>query len=204
MLDSLALYIHWPFCVSKCPYCDFNSHVAAAIDQHAWLDAYRTEIARAAAETGGRMLRSIFFGGGTPSLMAPEVVAGVIAAAADGWRFANDIEITLEANPGSVERGRFAAYAEAGVNRLSMGVQALNDDDLRRLGRAMRLWDQPAHEVVALRTGHSREVRQLHQRLFYRPLLSTTAAPPSSLSACPPASFITRMADSRATRELPW
>lgn len=132
---GFALYVHWPFCTSKCPYCDFNSHVAAAIDQRAWLEAYRTEIARAAAETGGRVLRSIFFGGGTPSLMAPEVVAGVIAAAADGWRFANDIEITLEANPGSVERGRFAAYAEAGVNRLSMGVQALNDADLRRLGR---------------------------------------------------------------------
>ena len=132
---GFALYVHWPFCTSKCPYCDFNSHVAAAIDQHAWLDAYRTEIARAAAETGGRVLRSIFFGGGTPSLMAPEVVAGVIAAAADRWRFSNDIEINLEANPGSVERGRFAAYAEAGVNRLSMGVQALNDADLRRLGR---------------------------------------------------------------------
>lgn len=132
---GFGLYVHWPFCASKCPYCDFNSHVAQAIDQRAWLDAYRREIARIAAQTGPRVLNSIFFGGGTPSLMAPEVVAGVIEAATQGWRPANDIEITLEANPGSVERGRFRAYADAGVNRLSMGVQALNDDDLRRLGR---------------------------------------------------------------------
>lgn len=132
---GFGLYVHWPFCASKCPYCDFNSHVAAVIDQRAWLEAYRAEIARVAGETGGRVLRSIFFGGGTPSLMDPEVVGGVIDAARAGWGFANDIEITLEANPGSVERGRFRAYAEAGVNRLSMGVQALNDADLRRLGR---------------------------------------------------------------------
>lgn len=132
---GFGLYVHWPFCASKCPYCDFNSHVTARIEQAAWLDAYRLEIARISAETPGRVLRSIFFGGGTPSLMEPEVVAGVIAAARAGWGFSNDIEITLEANPGSVERGRFAAYAEAGVNRLSMGVQALNDHDLRRLGR---------------------------------------------------------------------
>ena len=132
---GFALYVHWPFCASKCPYCDFNSHVVASIDQRAWLLAYKAEIARIAAETLGRVLRSIFFGGGTPSLMAPEVVEGVIGAARAGWGFANDIEITLEANPGSVERGRFAAYADAGVGRLSMGVQALNDADLRRLGR---------------------------------------------------------------------
>ena len=132
---GFALYVHWPFCASKCPYCDFNSHVVASIDQRAWLSAYKAEIARIAAETPGRVLRSIFFGGGTPSLMAPEVVEGVIGAARAGWGFANDIEITLEANPGSVERGRFAAYADAGVGRLSMGVQALNDADLRRLGR---------------------------------------------------------------------
>lgn len=132
---GFGLYVHWPFCASKCPYCDFNSHVATAIDQRAWLEAYRAEIVRVAAETPGRVLRSIFFGGGTPSLMEPEVVAGVIDAARAGWGFANDIEITMEANPGSVERGRFGGYADAGVNRLSMGVQALNDIDLRRLGR---------------------------------------------------------------------
>ncbi len=132
---GFGLYVHWPFCASKCPYCDFNSHVASAIDQRRWLDAYRTEIARLGQQTPGRVLGSIFFGGGTPSLMDPAVVAGVIEAARSAWRFANDIEITLEANPGSVERGRFAGYADAGVGRLSMGIQALNDADLRRLGR---------------------------------------------------------------------
>lgn len=132
---GFALYVHWPFCAAKCPYCDFNSHVTASIDQGRWLAAYRSEIARLGRETPGRVLNSIFFGGGTPSLMAPETVAGVIEAARIAWPFANDIEITLEANPTSVETGRFRAYAEAGVNRVSMGVQALNDDDLRRLGR---------------------------------------------------------------------
>lgn len=132
---GFGLYVHWPFCASKCPYCDFNSHVAAGIEQEAWLAAYRADIARVAQQVPGRVLGSIFFGGGTPSLMAPETVAGVIDAARAAWLFANDIEITLEANPTSVERGRFAGFAAAGVNRLSMGVQALNDDDLRRLGR---------------------------------------------------------------------
>ncbi len=132
---GFALYVHWPFCAAKCPYCDFNSHVAASIDQGRWLAAYRVELARLGAELPGRVLNSIFFGGGTPSLMAPETVAGVIEAARAIWPFANDIEITLEANPTSVETGRFRAYADAGVNRVSMGMQALNDDDLRRLGR---------------------------------------------------------------------
>jgi putative oxygen-independent coproporphyrinogen III oxidase len=132
---GFALYVHWPFCAAKCPYCDFNSHVAATIDQPRWLAAYRREIARLGAETPGRVLNSIFFGGGTPSLIAPDTVAGVIEAARAAWPFANDIEITLEANPTSVETGRFRGYADAGVNRISMGVQALNDEDLRRLGR---------------------------------------------------------------------
>ena len=132
---GFALYVHWPFCAAKCPYCDFNSHVAASIDQPRWLAAYRTEIARLGAELPGRVLNSIFFGGGTPSLMAPETVAAVIEAARAQWPFANDIEITLEANPTSIETGRFRAYADGGVNRVSMGMQALNDDDLRRLGR---------------------------------------------------------------------
>lgn len=132
---GFALYVHWPFCAAKCPYCDFNSHVTASIDQSRWLAAYQAEIARLGAETPGRVLNSIFFGGGTPSLMAPETVAGVIEAARIAWPFANDIEITLEANPTSVETGRFRAYADGGVNRVSMGMQALNDDDLRRLGR---------------------------------------------------------------------
>ncbi|MDS9466828.1 radical SAM family heme chaperone HemW [Paracoccus sp. MBLB3053] len=132
---GFALYVHWPFCAAKCPYCDFNSHVTSGIDQARWLDAYRAEIARLGTDAPGRVLNSIFFGGGTPSLMAPETVNGVIEAARAQWAFANDIEITLEANPTSVEMGRFRAYADGGVNRVSMGVQALNDADLRRLGR---------------------------------------------------------------------
>ncbi len=132
---GFGLYVHWPFCEAKCPYCDFNSHVSREIDQKQWLDAYLTELHRSAAETPDRVLNTIFFGGGTPSLMDPETVAAVIDEARALWRPANDMEITLEANPGSVEAGRFAAYRDAGVNRISMGVQALNDDDLRRLGR---------------------------------------------------------------------
>ncbi len=132
---GFGLYIHWPFCQSKCPYCDFNSHVAATIDQRRWRDAYLREIARIGAETQGRVLETVFFGGGTPSLMQPEVVADVLAAVRATWPMVNDPEITLEANPGSVEAGRFRAFHEAGVNRVSMGVQALKDDDLRRLGR---------------------------------------------------------------------
>lgn len=132
---GFGLYIHWPFCQSKCPYCDFNSHVAATIDQRRWRDAYVREIARVAEETRGRVLETVFFGGGTPSLMEPEVVADVLDAVRAGWPMVNDPEITLEANPGSVEAGRFRGFAQAGVNRVSMGVQALNDADLRRLGR---------------------------------------------------------------------
>lgn len=132
---GFGLYVHWPFCQAKCPYCDFNSHVAREIDQTAWTRAYLEEISRVAEQLPGRVLNSVFFGGGTPSLMHPDTVAAVIEAARAGWAFANDIEITLEANPGSVESGRFAGYRDAGVNRVSMGIQALNDADLRRLGR---------------------------------------------------------------------
>jgi len=132
---GFGLYVHWPFCEAKCPYCDFNSHVSRTIDQRAWRDGYLAELKRAAAETSGRVLNAVFFGGGTPSLMDPDVVADVIAAIKTHWPTANDLEITLEANPGSVEAGRFAAYRAAGVNRISMGIQALNDEDLRRLGR---------------------------------------------------------------------
>ncbi|SPJ27022.1 radical SAM family heme chaperone HemW [Falsiruegeria mediterranea] len=132
---GFGLYVHWPFCEAKCPYCDFNSHVSRQIDQSAWVDAYLLELERYAVQTPGRVLNTIFFGGGTPSLMAPETVDAVIQAARGHWHAANDMEITLEANPGSVEAGRFAGYRDAGVNRISMGIQALNDEDLRRLGR---------------------------------------------------------------------
>lgn len=132
---GFGLYLHWPFCQSKCPYCDFNSHVAAQIDQRRWQRAYLSEIDRVGALTKGRVLNSVFFGGGTPSLMEPELVAAILERVRATWTPANDIEITLEANPGSVEGGRFRGYAEAGVNRISMGIQALNDRDLQRLGR---------------------------------------------------------------------
>jgi oxygen-independent coproporphyrinogen-3 oxidase len=132
---GFGLYIHWPFCEAKCPYCDFNSHVSRSIDQKAWRDGYLAELSRASAETPGRILNSVFFGGGTPSLMDPDIVADIITAIRKQWPNSNDLEITLEANPGSVEAARFAAYRDAGVNRISMGVQALNDADLKRLGR---------------------------------------------------------------------
>ncbi|MDQ0247971.1 oxygen-independent coproporphyrinogen-3 oxidase [Sphingomonas kyeonggiensis] len=132
----LALYVHWPFCVSKCPYCDFNSHVRESVDQAAWRTAMLADLAHEAAELPGRRLGSIFFGGGTPSLMPPETVAAVIEAAERHWGFEPGIEITLEANPSSVEAARFADIASAGVNRVSLGLQALDDDALRFLGRA--------------------------------------------------------------------
>jgi len=132
---GFGLYVHWPFCQAKCPYCDFNSHVSAKIDQKAWVRAYISELERYRELLPGRVLNSIFFGGGTPSLMHPDSVAAVIDTARDIWPFANDIEISLEANPGSVEATRFAGYRDAGVNRISMGIQALNDEDLKRLGR---------------------------------------------------------------------
>jgi oxygen-independent coproporphyrinogen-3 oxidase len=132
---GFGLYVHWPFCASKCPYCDFNSHVSKSIDQRRWGRAFVCEIDRAGSETSGRVLNTVFFGGGTPSLMEPEIVEMVLERIRATWTSANDLEVTLEANPGSVESGRFRAYAEAGVNRLSMGIQALNDVDLRRLGR---------------------------------------------------------------------
>ena len=133
----LALYIHWPFCVSKCPYCDFNSHVRASVDQAQWRDALLADLAHEAALLPGRRLGSIFFGGGTPSLMPPATVAALIDAALAAWPAApGGVEITLEANPSSVEAARFADLAAAGVNRVSLGVQALDDAALRFLGRA--------------------------------------------------------------------
>jgi putative oxygen-independent coproporphyrinogen III oxidase len=132
----LALYVHWPFCVSKCPYCDFNSHVRDSVDQAAWRDAMLADLAHEARELPGRTLGSIFFGGGTPSLMPPATVAAVLDAAERAWGFAPDIEITLEANPSSVEAARFADLAAVGVNRVSLGLQALNDEALAFLGRA--------------------------------------------------------------------
>ncbi len=132
---GFGLYLHWPYCQSKCPYCDFNSHVAADIDQNRWRAAYLSEIDRVGRLTQDRVLNSVFFGGGTPSLMEPELVQAVLDRVRATWTMANDLEVTLEANPGSVEMARFAGYATAGVNRISIGIQSLDDDDLRRLGR---------------------------------------------------------------------
>ena len=132
---GFGIYLHWPFCQAKCPYCDFNSHVAATIDQKRWQTAFLSEIDRISHEVPDRIVNTIYFGGGTPSLMDPTLVDAILGRIRDVWPQSNDIEITLEANPTSSEAGRFQAYRDAGVNRISMGFQALNDADLKRLGR---------------------------------------------------------------------
>jgi len=133
---GFGIYLHWPFCAAKCPYCDFNSHVRHdPPDQARWARALTAAIAHDAALVPGRTVTSVFLGGGTPSLMAPATVGAVIDAIAGHWRLASDVEITLEANPSSVEAERFRGYRAAGVNRVSLGVQALNDADLKSLGR---------------------------------------------------------------------
>lgn len=146
---GFGLYLHWPFCQSKCPYCDFNSHVAARVDQPRWLAAFQAEIDRVGALTQGRVLNSVFFGGGTPSLMDPATVQGILDRIRATWSLANDVEITLEANPGSVEASRFEGYARAGVNRVSLGIQSLDADDLRRLGRMHSVDEAQAAIAVA-------------------------------------------------------
>ena len=133
---AFALYVHWPFCVSKCPYCDFNSHVRDAIDEDGWREALLADLAHEARAMPGQRLTSIFFGGGTPSLMAPRTAAAIIAAARHAWQTCDDLEITLEANPNSVEAARFGELAAAGVNRLSLGLQSFDDAALAFLGRA--------------------------------------------------------------------
>jgi putative oxygen-independent coproporphyrinogen III oxidase len=134
--DPLALYVHWPFCVSKCPYCDFNSHVRSTIDLDEWRDALLADLAHEASLLPDRRLTSIFVGGGTPSLMEPATVSAIIRSAREHWQASDDIEITLEANPNSVEADRFADLAAAGVNRLSLGLQSFDDTALAFLGRA--------------------------------------------------------------------
>ena len=133
--EPIAIYVHWPFCHSKCPYCDFNSHVRESIDHAHWRSALLRELDHFAEETAGRRVSSIFFGGGTPSLMQPETVAALIERIRSTWPTGADLEITLEANPTSVEAARFAAFADAGVNRVSLGVQSLDDAALKFLGR---------------------------------------------------------------------
>lgn len=149
---GFGLYLHWPFCQSKCPYCDFNSHVAARIDQSRWLTAFEAEIDRIGALTQGRILNTVFFGGGTPSLMEAATVQGILDRIRATWTLANDVEITLEANPGSVEAARFEGYAKAGVNRVSLGIQSLDPEDLRRLGRMHSVDEAQAAITVAQNT----------------------------------------------------
>ncbi|CUI41635.1 Oxygen-independent coproporphyrinogen-III oxidase 1 [Cognatishimia activa] len=149
---GFGLYIHWPFCQAKCPYCDFNSHVSQKIDQKQWLSAYLSELDRVGSETQGRVLNSVFFGGGTPSLMDPEIVAAILERVHRLWPTANDLEVTLEANPGSVEAAKFADYRLGGVSRISMGVQALNDRDLKRLGRIHSVDEAKAAFDIARKT----------------------------------------------------
>ena len=163
-----ALYIHWPFCLAKCPYCDFNSHVRDGVDTELWQRALLADMAREAEVAGSEPLTSMFFGGGTPSLMPPALVAALIEAAERQWGFAPGIEITLEANPSSVEAGKFETLAQAGINRVSLGLQALDDETLNFLGRlhnareglealatAQRHFDRVSFDLIYARPGQS-------------------------------------------------
>lgn len=163
---GFGVYIHWPFCAAKCPYCDFNSHVRArGVDQRAYARALSAEIAHLAALAPDRTVTSIFFGGGTPSLMEPATVETVLAAIAGAWPVASDVEITLEANPSSAEAEKFAAFARAGVNRISVGVQALDDDALAGLGRL----HGSAEALAAIDTARARFSRVSFDLIYGRP-----------------------------------
>ncbi|AWN46265.1 coproporphyrinogen III oxidase [Methylobacterium terrae] len=163
---GFGVYLHWPFCAAKCPYCDFNSHVRhAAIDQARWRAAFAREIAHAAALAPGRTVTSIFLGGGTPSLMEPATVGALLDAVAGAWSMAPDVEVTLEANPTSVEAGRFRGYRAAGVNRVSLGVQALDDASLRKLGRL----HSTAEALRAVETAAAHFERTSFDLIYARP-----------------------------------
>jgi putative oxygen-independent coproporphyrinogen III oxidase len=166
LTHDLALYIHWPFCLAKCPYCDFNSHVRDQIDQARFATALRRELATEAGRLGRRRLTSVFFGGGTPSLMAPGTVAALLDDAARWFDPAGDLEVTLEANPTSIEAGQLADYRTAGINRVSIGIQSLDDRALRALGRqhsaaeavaalalARRLFEHVSFDLIYARPG---------------------------------------------------
>src|SRR3954447_10573571 len=149
---AFGVYVHWPFCLSKCPYCDFNRHVRhAGIDEARYIRAFAAEIAATARRVPGREVSSIFFGGGTPSLMQPSAVQAILDAIAKHWTVARDVEVTLEANPTSVDATRFRGYRTAGINRVSLGVQALDDAALKELGRLHSA--QEALDAVAVARG---------------------------------------------------
>jgi oxygen-independent coproporphyrinogen-3 oxidase len=166
---AFGVYVHWPFCTAKCPYCDFNSHVRASIDEDGWVDGIVSELEwTAASQTGRPVVETIFFGGGTPSLMRGQSVGRILQKIAALWPMSNDVEITLEANPASADAARFADYRAAGVNRVSLGVQALNDPDLKKLGRlhdvaeakaalkmAMSLFDRVSLDLIYARPDQS-------------------------------------------------
>jgi oxygen-independent coproporphyrinogen-3 oxidase len=169
---GFGIYVHWPFCLSKCPYCDFNSHVRAdPIDEKRFVAAFKTELAHRAALTKGRKVRSIFFGGGTPSLMKPETVGAILEAIGGLWPLEPDLEITLEANPSSVEAGRFRGYRDAGVNRVSIGVQSLIDADLKQLGRL----HTAAEALAAVDTAAKIFPRYSFDMIYGRPQQSVAA-----------------------------
>jgi len=170
-MDPIALYIHWPFCLAKCPYCDFNSHVRERIPQARFASALRAELAWEAERLGRRPLASIFFGGGTPSLMDPATVADLIADATRLFDPLPDLEITLEANPTSVELGKLAAFRDAGVNRASLGIQSLNDDALRLLGRE----HSAAQAIMALEAARATFPRVSFDLIYARPGQSVAA-----------------------------
>jgi putative oxygen-independent coproporphyrinogen III oxidase len=166
---AFGIYVHWPFCLSKCPYCDFNSHVRhAAVDEDRFARAFAREIETTAARAPGREVTSVFLGGGTPSLMRPQTVGAILDAIGRNWRVASEVEVTLEANPTSVEATRFAGYRAAGVNRVSLGVQAIDDAALKMLGRlhsarealdavaiARRCFDRYSFDVIYARPGQT-------------------------------------------------
>ena len=177
-----ALYIHWPFCLAKCPYCDFNSHVRERVDAQQWGDALLADMRHEAELAGGEPLESVFFGGGTPSLMPPALVGTLLAEAESLWGFAPGIEMTLEANPSSVEASKFAELAGAGVNRVSLGLQALDDETLRFLGRlhdareglaaldtAQRTFERVSFDLIYARPGQTADEweRELRQALGF-------------------------------------
>jgi len=149
---GFGVYVHWPFCAAKCPYCDFNSHVRTRIDEAGWIDAILRELEWTAALQGADrpIVDTVFFGGGTPSLMQGSSVGRVLDTIARLWRTANDVEVTLESNPASADAARFADYRKAGVNRLSLGVQALNDADLKMLGRLHNAAEAKAALTLAM------------------------------------------------------
>ena len=162
---GFGIYIHWPFCQAKCPYCDFNSHVRDGVEQARWRKALLTELEHAAREAPGRRVETMFFGGGTPSLMEPETVAALIVRTRSLWDAADDIEITLEANPTSVEASRFAALAQAGVNRVSLGLQALDPAALTFLGREHSVDEA----LAALETARRHFARYSFDLIYARP-----------------------------------